>query len=83
MTDGTASPPGHASEVVRLGQRASRASAFEDLPISGTLDPQQIRSVLAMYLAGDAVPRAVFEYALQEVCRLIEEERFAASSEPR
>lgn len=80
MTDRAALPPGATVVVLHPGVRRATASAGSRA--AGRLDPEQIKSILALRLAGRNVPPAVLEYALQEACRLIEE-GLPAPSEPR
>lgn len=73
--------PSHpVAEVARPPAGAAVPTVFTNSPAPDALGLHHIRTVFALYLAGRAVPPALFEYAVEEVCRLIDEALLASSS---
>lgn len=83
MTDRPAPAPLRAAEVIRLHGAGSREPATAGFRTRPALDPEQIKRVLEVHLAGQSVPPAVLDYVLQQVCRLIDEGLLASPSSSR
>jgi hypothetical protein len=83
MRDRVTPSHSHAAEASRLA--SSRRGAGEAVRRSafGELEPNQIKTVLDVHLAGRPVPPAVLEHTLREVCRLIDEGLVASSPSGR